>query len=388
MDTTGRFKGNWHPVVPVRFGAGRLAELPEACKETKISRPLLITDSGLAQSDIVAWALDTNRRAGIDTGLFAGVRSNPNSRNVEDGVAAYRDGRHDGVIVFGGGSALDAGKCVALMAQQQRPLWDFIWGRPEPAGEIRAAPIIAIPTTAGTGSEMDGGAVITNEAAKVKEIIAHGAMRPRVVIGDPELTLGLPRNLTAWTGMDALSHSLEAYCVPDHDPMADGMALEGMRLVAEWLPVAAADGSNLEARAQMLSAAMMGAAAFRKGLGAMHALSHPIGAMYDTHHGRTNAVLMPYVLKFNEQALGPKMRRLAHFLELEKQSFDAVLEWVLQLRCQLDIPHTLRELNVPAGEAEIVAAKAAADGCAPTNPVPVGKAELLQIFRAAFDGAL
>ena len=388
MDTTGRFKGDWHPVVPVRFGAGRLAELPEACRQIKISRPLLITDSGLAQSDIVARALDTNERAGINTGLFAGVRSNPNSRNVEDGVAAYRDGRHDGVIVFGGGSALDAGKCVALMAQQQRPLWDFIWGRPKPPAEIRAVPIIAIPTTAGTGSEMDGGAVITNEATKVKEIIAHGAMRPRVVIGDPELTIGLPPNLTAWTGMDALSHSLEAYCVPDYDPMADGMALEGLRLVAEWLPVAVADGGNLEARAQMLSAAMMGAAAFRKGLGAMHALSHPIGAMYDTHHGRTNAVLMPYVLKFNEQALGPKMRRLAHFLELEKPSFDAVLEWVLQLRRRLGIPHTLRELNVPVDDAETVAAKAAADGCAPTNPVPVGKGELLQIFRAAFDGAL
>jgi alcohol dehydrogenase class IV len=388
VDTTRRFKGNWHPVVPVRFGAGRLAELPEACRELKISHPLLITDSGLAQSDIVARALDTNKRAGVDTGLFAGVRSNPNSRNVADGVAAYRDSRHDGVIVFGGGSALDAGKCVALMAQQQRPLWDFIWGRPEPEGEIKAAPIIAIPTTAGTGSEMDGGAVITNEATKVKEIIAHGAMRPRVVIGDPELTIGLPQNLTAWTGMDALSHSLEAYCVPDYDPMADGMALEGIRLVAEWLPVAVADGANLEARAQMLSAAMMGAAAFRKGLGAMHALSHPIGAMYDTHHGRTNAVLMPYVLKFNEQALGPKMRRLAHFLELKNPSFDAVLDWVLRLRRDLGVPHALRELGVPAEEAETVAAKAAVDGCAPTNPVPVGKAELLEIFRAAFDGSL
>jgi len=388
VETSGRFKANWHPVVPVRFGAGRLAELPGVCRGLKIERPLLITDSGLAASAIVERALDINRRAGIATRLFAGVRSKPNSRNVEDGEAAYRGGRHDGIIVFGGGSALDAGKCVALLAQQQRPLWDFIWGRPEPKGEIRAAPIIAIPTTAGTGSEMDGGAVITNEATKVKEIIAHGAMRPRVVIGDPELTIGLPANLTAWTGMDALSHSLEAYCVPDYDPMADGMALEGMRLVAEWLPVAVADGSNLEARAQMLSSAMMGAAAFRKGLGAMHALSHPIGAMYDTHHGRTNAVLMPYVLKYNEPALGPKMERLARFLQLTTPSFDGVLEWVLRLRQEFSIPHTLRDLGVPADDAEVVAAKAAADGCAPTNPVPVSQAELLQIFRAAFDGVL
>ncbi|HEY7689134.1 MAG TPA: iron-containing alcohol dehydrogenase [Dongiaceae bacterium] len=388
MGENGRFKANWHPVVPVRFGAGRLAELPDICREKSIRNPLLITDSGLANSDIVARALAGNRNAGIGTGLFSGVRSNPVSRNVEDGVAAYRSGGHDGVIVFGGGSSLDAGKCVALMAMQQRPLWDFIWGRPEPSGEIKAAPIIAVPTTAGTGSEMDGGAIITNEQTKVKEIIAHGVMRPRVVIGDPELTVGLPANLTAWTGMDALSHSLEAYCVPDYDPMADGMALEGMRLVAQWLPIAVADGKNIEARAQMLAAAMMGAAAFRKGLGAMHALSHAIGAMYDTHHGLTNAVLMPYVMKFNEPALGPKLERLARFLQLEKPSARAVLEWVLQLRRQLGIPHSLAELKVPENEADIVAAKAAADGCAPTNPVPAGKDEMLRIFQAALAGAL
>jgi alcohol dehydrogenase class IV len=307
---------------------------------------------------------------------------------VEDGVVAYRAGGHDGVITFGGGSALDAGKCVALMAQQQRPLWDFVWGRPDTPADVKAAPIIAVPTTAGTGSEMDGGAIITNEATKVKEIIAHRVMRARTVIGDPELTIGLPRNLTAWTGMDALSHALEAYCVPDYDPMADGMALESMRLVAEWLPVAVADGTNIEARSQMLAAAMLGAAAFRKGLGAMHALSHPIGAMYDTHHGLTNAVLMPYVLKFNETALQAKMRRVASYLELPSSSFAAVLDWILQLRAQFDIPETLEDLDLPSHEIDIVAAKAAADGCAPTNPVPAGKAEMARIFQAAYDGAL
>jgi alcohol dehydrogenase class IV len=386
---SNKFRGDWHPVVPVRFGPGRLAELPASCRALGIARPLLITDSGLGNSAIVQRAMEINRQAGIATGLYAGVRSNPVSRNVEDGVAAFRAGGHDGVITFGGGSALDAGKCAALMSQQeQRPLWDFIWGKPQPKGEVKAAPIIAIPTTAGTGSEMDGGAIITNEATKVKEIIAHGKMRARTVIGDPELTIGLPRNLTAWTGMDALSHALEAYCVPDYDPMADGMALEGMRLVAEWLPVAVADGTNIEARAQMLTAAMMSAAAFRKGLGAMHALSHPIGAMYDTHHGLTNAVVMPYVLKFNESALQAKMRRLAHYLELPQSSFAAVLDWVLQLRAQLDIPETLEDLNVPSEEVDVVAAKAAADGCAPTNPVPVGKAEMAKIFQAAYDGAL
>jgi alcohol dehydrogenase class IV len=382
------FRGDWHPVVPVRFGPGRLAELPASCRALGIARPLLITDSGLGNSAIVQRAIEINREGGIATGLYAGVRSNPVSRNVEDGVAAYRAGSHDGVITFGGGSALDAGKCVALMAQQQRPLWDFIWGRSEIRGEVKAAPIIAVPTTAGTGSEMDGGAIITNEATKVKEIIAHRVMRARAVIGDPELTIGLPRNLTAWTGMDALSHALEAYCVPDYDPMADGMALESMRLVAEWLPVAVADGTNIEARSQMLAAAMLGAAAFRKGLGAMHALSHPIGAMYDTHHGLTNAVLMPYVLKFNESALQVKMRRVASYLELPASSFAAVLDWILQLRAQFDIPETLEDLKLPSHEIEVVAAKAAADGCAPTNPVPAGRAEMAKIFQAAYDGAL
>jgi alcohol dehydrogenase class IV len=383
-------RGNWPTPTSIRFGVGRIAELPDACRSLNMRRPLLVTDSGLAALAIVRDTIAANECAGLPTGLFSGVRSNPNGSNVDGGVAAYRASGHDGIIAMGGGSALDAGKTIALMVGQSRPLWDFVWGKPVPSDVNLAgiAPVVTVPTTAGTGSEVESGAVITDENTWTKEIIAHPKMLAGVVIGDPALTVGLPPHLTAATGMDALSHCLEAYCVPDYDPMADGMALEGMRLIAEWLPVAVADGGNLEARAQMLAAAMIGAAAFRKGLGAMHALSHPIGAIYDTHHGLTNAVLMPYVLLFNRAALGAKLERLARYLDLPAPSFDAVLSWILGLRQQLAIPHALAAIGVDDRWSDEVVRKAAADGNSPTNPVPVGAAELCGIFDRALRGAL
>jgi alcohol dehydrogenase class IV len=382
--------GNWPAPTNIRFGVGRIVELPDACRLLGMRRPLLVTDQGLAALSIVRDSIAGNERAGLPTGLFSGVRSNPNSGNVREGAAAYRAGNHDGIIAMGGGSALDAGKAIALMVGQSRPLWDFVWGKPAPTDMNVAgiAPVVAVPTTSGTGSEVESGAVITDENTETKEIIAHPKMLAGIVIGDPALTVGLPPHLTAATGMDALSHCLEAYCVPDYDPMADGMALEGMRLIAEWLPVAVADGSNLSARSQMLAAAMIGAAAFRKGLGAMHALSHPIGAIYDTHHGLTNAVLMPYVLSFNRPAIGAKMDRLARLLGLPAPSFDAVLAWILDLRQRIAIPHGLAAIGVDAGRADEVARKAAADGNAPTNPVTAGAAELRGIFDRALRGAL
>jgi hypothetical protein len=383
-------RGNWPTPTSIRFGVGRIAELPDACRVVGTRRPLLVTDEGLASLSIVRAAIAANERAGLPTGLFSGVRSNPNGGNVSTGVTAYRAGGHDGVIAMGGGSALDAGKTIALMVGQSRPLWDFVWGKPVPSDVNVAgiAPVVTVPTTAGTGSEVESGAVITDENTRTKEIIAHPKMLAGIVIGDPALTVGLPPHLTAATGMDALSHCLEAYCVPDYDPMADGMALEGMRLIAEWLPAAVAEGCNLEARTQMLAAAMIGAAAFRKGLGAMHALSHPIGAIYDTHHGLTNAVLMPYVLSFNRTAIETKMTRLARFLDLPSPSFDAVLAWILELQQQLAIPHSLAAIGVDDRRADEVARKAAADGNAPTNPLPVGAAELRGILDQALRGAL
>ncbi|HSG66367.1 MAG TPA: iron-containing alcohol dehydrogenase [Gammaproteobacteria bacterium] len=388
MNTAPR--ANWSYPTAVRFGAGRIAELPEACRELGLVRPLLVTDPGLAKLPMIASALATNQAAGIPTALFADLRPNPVSKNVDDGLVLYRRGHHDGVIAFGGGSALDTGKTIAFMAGQTRPMWDFedigdYWKRADPKG---IAPIIAVPTTAGTGSEVGRAAVILNEADHTKRILFHPKMMPSIVISDPELTVGLPAHVTAATGMDALAHCLEAYCVSSFHPLAEGIAVEGMRLIKEWLPVAVRDGKNLTARAHMMAAASMGAAAFQKGLGAIHALSHPVGALYDTHHGLTNGVVMPYVLAFNRQAIETKLTRLAAWLDLQPPSFDAVMDWVLRLREEIGIPHTLRDLGVGTDRLDELAAMAAVDPTADTNPIPIGVKELRSMFVAAIEGRL
>jgi alcohol dehydrogenase class IV len=389
-DTAAALRGNWNYPTAVRFGPGRIAELPDACRAAGISKPLLVTDPGLAGLPMVKDAIARNEAAGLPTGLFAEVRGNPVGRNVEAGLAAFRAGGHDGVIAFGGGSALDAGKAVALMVGQTRPIWDFEdvgdnWTRVDPKG---IAPVVAVPTTAGTGSEVGRASVITDEATHTKKIIFHPKMLPAVVIADPELTVGLPPHVTAATGMDALAHCLEAYCAPGYHPMAEGIAVEGMRLVKEWLPVAVKDGSNLTARAHMLAAAGMGATAFQKGLGAIHALSHPLGAVYDTHHGLTNAVVMPYVLAFNRGAIEAKLTRLAAWLGLPEPSYQAVMDWILALRREVGIPHTLAELGVGPERLDELSAAAAADPSAGGNPVPVGAPELKQMFIASIEGRL
>ncbi|MEE9559580.1 MAG: iron-containing alcohol dehydrogenase [Acidiferrobacterales bacterium] len=390
MTDASDLKGNWNYPTTIRFGAGRIAELPEACRELGIARPLLVTDPGLAQLPMVQQAIAHNEQAGVPTGLFSDIKPNPVGKNVDDGVRAYRDGGHDGVIAYGGGSALDAGKAIAFMAGQTRPMWDFEdlgdnW-KAASAGGI--APIIAVPTTAGTGSEVGRAAVFLQETSATKKIIFHPEMLPSIVIEDPALTVGLPPHITAGTGMDALAHCLEAYCVPAYHPMAEGIAVEGMRLVKEWLPVAVRDGSNITARAHMMVAASMGAAAFQKGLGAIHALSHPVGALYDTHHGMTNAVVMPYVLAFNRDAIEGKLARLAAWLQLPKPSFQAVMDWVLRLRDEIGIVHTLADLGVGADRLEELAQMAALDPTAGGNPVPVGVPELRSMFVSALKGRL
>ncbi len=283
--------GDWTYPTAVRFGAGRIRELAEACRALGMTRPLLITDPGLAGLPMIGDAIAANEAAGLPTGLFSAIKPNPVGANVEDGVRAFRDGGHDGVIAFGGGSGLDAGKAVALMSGQSRPIWDFEdvgdnWTRAD-AGAI--APIVAVPTTAGTGSEVGRAAVITDPDSHTKKIIFHPNMLPGMVISDPALTVGLPAHLTAATGMDALAHCFEAYCAPGYHPMADGIAIGGMGLVKDWLEKAVTDGADLEARGHMLCAAAMGATAFQKGLGAIHSLSHPVGAIYDSHHALTTA---------------------------------------------------------------------------------------------------
>jgi alcohol dehydrogenase class IV len=390
MLTPETLRGNWSYPTSIRFGVGRIAELAEACNSVGIKRPLLVTDPGLAGTAMVRDAIAANEKAGVPTAIFSDLRGNPVAKNVADGIAVLRDGKHDGVIAFGGGSALDTGKVIAFMAGQTRPMWDFEdigdwWTRADPAG---IAPIIAVPTTAGTGSEVGRAGVITDETTHTKKIIFHPKMMPAIVIMDPALMVGLPAHLTAATGMDALAHNLEAYCAPAYHPMADGIALEGMRLVKEWLPVAVAEGKNLVARAQMAVAASMGATAFQKGLGAIHSLSHPVGSIYDAHHGLTNAVFMPYVLAFNRSAIADKAERVGRYLDLKKPGLDGLIDWVLELRKQIGIPHTLAGLKVGPERFDELAAMAAVDPTAGSNPVKVGPRELKGLYEKALAGTL
>jgi alcohol dehydrogenase class IV len=388
--TSDTLKGSWSFPTQILFGAGRIRNLAQACKALGMARPLLVTDPGLAGLPMVRDALAANEAEGLATGLFSDIKPNPVGKNVADGVAAYEAGGHDGVIAFGGGSGLDAAKAIAFMSGQSRPIWDFEdvgdnWKAADPDG---IATVVAVPTTAGTGSEVGRASVILDQDAQTKKIIFHPKMLPATVISDPELTVGLPPHITAATGMDALAHSLEAYSAPGYHPFAEGIAVEGLRLVKDWLPTAVAEGTNLTARSHMLAAASMGATAFQKGLGAIHAMSHPVGAFYDTHHGLTNAVVMPYVLAFNRPAIEDKMGRLAAWLDLPDASYQGVLDWVLGLRRDLKIPHTLAELGVGTDRLEELATAAAQDPTAGTNPIPLDPGNLERLFVSALEGRI
>jgi len=379
-------KANWNYPTKVWHGPGRIGELPAACAALGIKRPLLVTDEGLRDAPMVRAALALVPGAG----LFAGVRGNPVAANIEAGLTAYRAGGHDGVIAFGGGSALDAGKVIAFMSGQTRPLWDFEdigdwWTR---ANERGIAPVVAVPTTAGTGSEVGRAGVVINEATHQKKIIFHPQMMPGVVISDPELTVGLPPGVTAATGIDAFVHCFEAYCAPGFHPLADGIALEGMRLIQTWLPRACENGQDIEARSRMLAAASMGATAFQKGLGGVHAIAHPVGAFFNTHHGLTNAVILPYVLVHNRPAIGSQLAVIARVLDLKGEPFDAVFDWVLAFRQRLKIPHTLAEIGVDLRNPEVIGNEASLDPSAGGNPLPTDAAGYARLFRSAVKGDL
>ncbi|BCB21481.1 iron-containing alcohol dehydrogenase [Bosea sp. ANAM02] len=361
---------NWSYPTAVKLGAGRIRELADHCKALGMKRPLLVTDRGLASMAITANALDILEAGGLGRAIFADVDPNPNERNLDAGVRAFKAGGHDGVVAFGGGSGLDLGKCVAFMAGQTRPVWDFAdigdwWTRASIEG---IAPIVAVPTTAGTGSEVGRASVITNSQTQTKKIIFHPKFLPGVTICDPELTVGMPRAITAGTGMDAFAHCLEAYSSPFFHPMSQGIALEGMRLVKTYLPRAYADGGDIEARTQMMAAAAMGAVAFQKGLGAIHSLSHPVGAVYHTHHGTTNAVVMPPVLRFNRPAIEEKIAAAAAYLGIAG-GFDGFYDFVLKLRSDLGIPDKLGALGVGTDRIDELAEAAVEDPSTGGNPV-------------------
>jgi alcohol dehydrogenase class IV len=380
-------RGNWNYPTPIRFGPGRVAELPAACAELGIQRPLLITDRGLANNPLCDRVLAILRDAGLDAWVFSDLRPNPTGGDVEAGVRALKVGGHDGVVALGGGSALDAAKAIALMWGQTLPLWDFEdkgdnYTRIDPAGML---PVIAIPTTAGTGSEVGRASVILDERTHVKKIIFHPKMLPARVIADPELTFGLPAHLTAATGIDALSHCLEAWCAPGWHPLADGIAAEGIRLIHQYLLRAMHHGDDVEARSGMLAASLMGATAFQKGLGAMHSIAHVVGAHTDAHHGLLNAIVMPYVLRYNRPVIEDRIALLAGSMGLAP-TFDAFLEWVLTLGAATQIPSSLSAVGVTLEDVPAYARESQDDASTGTNPTPMTVARFEELYRACLPG--
>ena len=375
--------GNWSYPTSIRFGAGRISEIADACNAAGMNKPLLVTDRGLANLPITQNTLDLLEQAGLGRAMFSEVDPNPNEKNLAAGLVAYQAGGHDGVIAFGGGSGLDLGKIVAFMCGQTRPVWDYEdigdwWTR---ADADKIAPIICVPTTAGTGSEVGRAGVLSNSVTHEKKIIFHPKLLAAVVICDPELTVGMPAAITAGTGMDAFAHCLEAYCSPHYHPMSQGIAVEGMRLVKEYLPRVYADGTDIEARAHMMSAAAMGATAFQKGLGAIHALSHPIGAFYNSHHGTTNAVVMAPVLKFNRAAIEERIEALAAYLGIAG-GFDGFYDYVVELNASLGIPANLTELGVTDPDLDWLVASALKDPSVGGNPVEMTEANTRALFEA------
>ena len=383
---TEALSATWHFPTQILFGQGRVRELAEACGTACITRPLVVTDPTLARLDFVAPIVEDLEDRGLGPGVFAEVQPNPVGATVEAGLAAYRDGGHDGIVAVGGGSSLDTGKAVAFMAGQEGPLWDYAMadfsdadGLADRVREEGIAPVVSVPTTAGTGSEIGRAAAIVDEALGVKKALFHVRLMPRVCIADPELTLAMPSAVTAATGMDALSHNLESYCCPFYHPMSDGLALEGMRLIEQALP-----------RADMMAASLLGGAAFQKGVGGMHALSHPCSGVFDLHHGLVNAVVMPYVLAFNREVetVESKLAALARYLDLATPSATAVIEWTVSLRAAIGIPHTLADLGVAEADIERLAPMAAADVCAGENPRALPPETCAALYRDAIGGLL
>jgi len=378
---------NWNYPTNIWFGLNRIKEIQKACDNLNIKNPLIVTDPGITKTDIIN---KINSSLNQKANIFSKVKSNPTSQNVEEGVKQFNQNNHDGVIAVGGGSGMDTGKGIAFMSKQERPLWDFEdigdwWTR---AISDAIFPIIAVPTTAGTGSETGRASVFTNELTKEKKIIFHPKMLPSVVILDPDLTIPLPSSLTAYTGMDALAHCLEAYSSNNFHPLSQGIALEGIKMVKDNLILAYKDGKNIKARANMLATSSMGSIAFQKGLGAIHSLSHPVGAIYNTHHGLTNAVFMPYVLQYNKKGIEEKIIDVSRYINLKSATFNNFMDWILELRSNLNIPHTLSEIIDDDKNLEKMSLMAFNDPSTSTNPIPVNAEDFLKMYVNAFKGHL
>ena len=384
-------KYNWNYPTTMWVGENRVNDIAQACKNLNILKPLFVTDKGLAETDIVKKTISILKNEKINVELFSNVVGNPTGTNVNEGVESFRKNNCDGVICFGGGSGLDVGKSIAFMSGQLLPIWEFedVGDNWTKADSEKIAPIIAVPTTAGTGSETGRAAVILNEETGVKKIIFHPKFLPSIVILDPVLTVGLPPKITAATGMDALAHNLEAYCAPGYHPMADGIALEGIKLIDKWLLEAVNNGSNLEARMNMLTAASMGATAFQKGLGAIHSLSHPVNALNNVHHGLSNAIFMPYVLTFNKDVIEKKIIKICDYLELQDRSFDGFINWVLDLRTKLKMPHKLSEvIDEKDFQLDRLSKMALEDPSTGGNPKKLSEADMKTMYQHSMSGTL
>ena len=382
---------NWNYPTTVWFGEGRIKDLHIACKNLGITKPLFVTDKDLAKTDLVKNIISDSSLKKFSINVFSNIKGNPVGSNVDEGVKIFKKGNHDGVIAFGGGSGLDVGKAIAFMSAQTKPIWDFedVGDNWTKANNEGIAPIIAVPTTAGTGSETGRASLITNEENQTKKIIFHPKFLPSIVILDPCLTVDLPPKITAATGMDALAHNLEAYCASGYHPMADGIALEGMSLIKKWLLIAVNEGKNLEARSAMLVAATMGSTAFQKGLGAIHSLSHPVNSVYNIHHGLSNAIFMPYVLTFNKKEIEKKIIKLSEYLELEEKSFQCFLNWILDLRKELRIPHKLSDVaNIKTNEIDKLSLMALEDPSTSGNPKKLTLKDMKLMYKYSLEGKL
>ena len=378
---------NWNYPTPIWFGINRIKEVQIACDNLNIKNPLIVTDPGILKTSIIAKVINSLTN---EANVYSDVQGNPTGENVTNGVNVFNKAKHDGVIAVGGGSGMDVGKGIAFMAGQSRPIWDFedigdYWTR---ANSDKIYPVIAIPTTAGTGSETGRAGVFTNEETHEKKIIFHPKMMPAIVILDPDLTIELPPSLTAFTGMDVLAHCLEAYSSNFFHPLSQGIALEGIFIVKNYLVRAYKNGKDMEARAHMLAGSSMGSTAFQKGLGAIHSLSHPVGAIYNSHHGLTNAVFMPYVLERNREAIEEKIIRIAKYLSLENSTFEGFIKWILELRKALQIPHTLKELINDNSRLEEMSKMALNDPSTGGNPISLTQNDFFDLYKNSYDGKL